>query len=211
MGNEKGMDSGISAQVGTIDLNEAKKEIESLRERLFEKRKKIEIEKHLIMAILPHRGDKLLLDRVEVNFPSKKSLPRAVGIYEITESVCKGHEWNGQKIFRGVDLIEICAQLTGIAFALKYPDFIGRAGVLRRTGIGKFSGTAFSGERVKCVLSFSNLKIRTIGGPEIKKISVMIQGKNFELFCEKPEGRKFFDQKIATVDFVEIIIQGALS
>ena len=211
MGNEKGMDSGISAQVGTIDLNEAKKEIESLRERLFEKRKKIEIEKHLIMAILPHRGDKLLLDRVEVNFPSKKSLPRAIGIYEITESVCKGHEWNGQKIFRGVDLIEICAQLTGIAFALKYPDFIGRAGVLRRTGIGKFSGTAFSGERVKCVLSFSNLKIRTIGGPEIKKISVMIQGKNFELFCEKPEGRKFFDQKIATVDFVEIIIQGALS
>jgi len=211
MGNEKGMDSGISAQVGTIDLNEAKKEIESLRERLFEKKKKIEIGKHLIMAILPHRGDKLLLDKVEVNFPSKKSLPRAIGIYEITESVCKGHEWDGQKIFRGVDLIEICAQLTGIAFALKYPDFIGRAGVLRRTGIGKFSGTAFSGERVKCVLSFSNLKIRTIGGPEIKKISVMIQGKNFELFCEKPEGRKFFDQKIATVDFVEIIIQGALS
>ena len=211
MAKEKEMVLGISEEIGTIDLNEAKKEIESLRERLFEKRKKIEIEKHLIMAILPHRGDKLLLDKVEVNFPSKKSLPRAVGIYEITESVCKGHEWNGQKIFRGVDLIEICAQLTGVAFALKYPDFIGRAGVLRRTGIGKFSGTAFSGERVKCVLSFSDLKIRTIGGPEIKKISVMIQGKNFELFCEKPEGRKFFDQKIATVDFVEIIIQGALS
>lgn len=92
------------------------------------------IEKTQITEILPHRGTKLLLDEVVI---TRKSI---VGKFTITEEVCHGHEFNGQLVFRGVDIIEMVAQTLGVWLA-QHPESEGKIAFFRRImGDIKFSG-----------------------------------------------------------------------
>ena len=79
--------------------------------RNFLKKEKRIVEKSQIQEILPHRDRMLLLDKVII------SDEKVVGQFLVTEEVCKGHEFNGQLIFRGVDIIEMSNQLLGIWLA----------------------------------------------------------------------------------------------
>jgi len=74
----------------------------------FLKKDKIVLEKKEIEKILPHRGKMLLLDKVEI---TKKEI---TGEFLITIEVCEGHAINGKEVFRGVDYLEMAAQLLGI-------------------------------------------------------------------------------------------------
>jgi len=69
---------------------------------------KIVLEKKEIEDILPHRGRMLLLDRVEI---TKKEI---IGEFLITKGVCEGHAIDNKEVFRGVDYLEMTAQLLGI-------------------------------------------------------------------------------------------------
>jgi 3-hydroxymyristoyl/3-hydroxydecanoyl-(acyl carrier protein) dehydratase len=69
---------------------------------------KIVLGKEEIELILPHRGRMLLLDKVEI---TKKEI---IGEFLITNEVCEGHAINNKEIFRGVDYLEMTAQLLGI-------------------------------------------------------------------------------------------------
>jgi 3-hydroxymyristoyl/3-hydroxydecanoyl-(acyl carrier protein) dehydratase len=92
------------------------------------------IDKEKIISILPHRGRMLLLD--EVMITGKK----VVGKFTVTEEVCQGHEFNNQLVFRGVDIIEMAAQLLGIWLA-QHPESEGKIAFLRRLlGDVKFFG-----------------------------------------------------------------------
>ncbi len=98
-----------------------------------QKEKRI-LDKDAIKLILPHRGDKLLLDRVVI------TANKISGEFTVTEEVCKGHEFNGQLIFRGVDTIEMAAQLLGI-WAAQHPDFKKKTAYFKSIkGEVKFSG-----------------------------------------------------------------------
>ena len=89
------------------------------------------IDKAQIMEILPHRGRMLLLDEVVI---TKKSI---IGKFTITEEVCQGHEFNGQLIFRGVDILEMSAQVLGIWLA-QHPESQGKIAFFRKGDIKSF-------------------------------------------------------------------------
>ncbi len=90
----------------------------------FLKREKRIIEKEQIKSVLPHRGDKLLLNRVVIT-PNKVS-----GEFTVTEEVCKGHEFNSQLIFPGIYIVEMAAQLLGV-WAAQYSEFEGKLAYFR--------------------------------------------------------------------------------
>lgn len=69
------------------------------------------INRSQIEEILPHRGRMLFLDEVVI---TNKNI---LGKFTVTDEVCKGHEFNSQLVFRGVDIIEMAAQVLGIWLA----------------------------------------------------------------------------------------------
>jgi len=77
----------------------------------FLRKEKRIIEKSQIQKILPHSGRMLFLDKVIITDD------KISGEFEITKEVCEGHEFNEQLIFRGVDIIEMAAQVLGIWLA----------------------------------------------------------------------------------------------
>lgn len=100
----------------------------------FLKKEERVIDKNKILKILPHRGRMLLLDEVVI---TKKSI---VGKFTITGDVCRGHEFNGQLVFRGVDIIEMAAQTLGVWLA-QHPEFEKKLAFFRRLiGDIKFFG-----------------------------------------------------------------------
>ncbi len=93
---------------------------------------KIVINKGKILEILPHRGRMLLLDQVTITDKF------VIGEFKVTETVCEGHEFNGQLIFRGVDIVEMAAQTLGIWLA-QHPESEGKIAYFRSVS-AKFSG-----------------------------------------------------------------------
>lgn len=113
------------------------KGVKALLEKLEKKEEGIIIEKEKIMSILPHRGDKLLLDKVII------TTNKIIGEFKVTEEVCKGHEFEGKLVFRGVDIIEMAAQLLGI-WAGQYSEFKGKIAYFKNiVGEVKFIGAVF--------------------------------------------------------------------
>lgn len=113
------------------------KGVKALLEKLEKKEEGIIIEKEKIMSILPHRGDKLLLDKVII------TTDKVIGEFKVTEEVCKGHEFEGKLVFRGVDIIEMAAQLLGV-WAGQYSEFKGKIAYFKSiVGEVKFIGAIF--------------------------------------------------------------------
>lgn len=113
------------------------KGVKVLLEKLEKKEEGIIIEKEKIMSILPQRGDKLLLDKVTI------TADKIIGEFLITEEVCQGHEFGGKLVFRGVDIIEMAAQLLGI-WAGQYSEFKGKIAYFKNiVGEVKFIGAVF--------------------------------------------------------------------
>jgi len=95
---------------------------------------KLVIGKERIISILPHRGRMLLLDEIVITDN------KVMGRFEITEEVCQGHKFNNQLVFRGVDIIEMAAQVLGIWLA-QHPESEGKIAFFRRLlGEVKFFG-----------------------------------------------------------------------
>lgn len=93
---------------------------------------KIVISKERIIEILPHRGRMLLLDQVVITDK------HVLGEFKVTEVVCEGHQFNGQLIFRGVDIVEMAAQTLGIWLA-QHSESKGKIAYFRSVS-AKFSG-----------------------------------------------------------------------
>jgi len=94
---------------------------------------KIAINKEKILEILPHRGRMLLLDQVTITDKF------VIGEFKVTETVCEGHEFNGQLIFRGVDIVEMAAQTLGVWLA-QHAESKGKIAYFRSVSTAKFSG-----------------------------------------------------------------------
>jgi len=82
---------------------------------LLKKAPRIEISELEIEEILPHRDRMLLLNRVII---TEKEI---VGTFNITEEVCEGHAFKGNKVFKGSDLLDMAAQLLGV-WSAQYED-----------------------------------------------------------------------------------------
>ncbi len=64
------------------------------------------------MSILPHRGDKLLLDKVTI------TTKKIIGEFKVTNEVCEGHAvLDGKLVMKGSDVLDMAAQLLGVWLA----------------------------------------------------------------------------------------------
>lgn len=157
--------------------------------------KKVAVSREDIMLILPHRGRMLLLDRVII-------APQvATGEFLVTEEVCKGHAVAGERlIFRGVDIVEMAAQLLGVTWGIQHPDFINRAGILRETGKAKFfGGLVFVGDLLIIEIKRRNIRERILGGPELESMSVVLVAKDFSARVKKEKKAVIETIKLAVV------------
>jgi 3-hydroxymyristoyl/3-hydroxydecanoyl-(acyl carrier protein) dehydratase len=150
------------------------------------------LNKDLICEILPHRGRALLLDEVEKNTDS------LAGYFLVTFEVCEGHSvFNGQKIIRGVDLIEMSAQLLGIGawFLLKEKGLTVGKTLLRRFGECRFIQPVFPGQRVTSTVQLKNLEVRNI-----RDLGAKVVGRDFNIY----EGS--FGKLVDHISFIELFI-----
>jgi 3-hydroxymyristoyl/3-hydroxydecanoyl-(acyl carrier protein) dehydratase len=150
------------------------------------------LNKDLICEILPHRGRALLLDEVE------KSADSLAGYFLVTFEVCQGHDvFNGNKVMRGVDLLEMSAQLLGVGawFLLKEKGFCPRKTLLRKFGESKFLLPVFPGQRVISILKLKDLEVRNM-----RDLGTKVLGRDFNI-CEGSSGKLF-----AHISFIELFI-----
>lgn len=161
------------------------KGVKALLEKLEKKEEGIIIGKEKIMSILPHRGDKLLLDKVII------TADKIIGEFKVTKEVCKGHEFDGKLVFRGVDTIEMAAQLLGI-WAGQYSEFKGKIPYLRDIrGEVKFIAPVFPSDLLVMELPVK----KEIGSEEEESPRVEVSGRPGRL-TQRIIGEKF----VATVN-----------
>ncbi len=159
------------------------------------------LDKNAIESILPHRGDKLLLDRVVI------TANKVSGEFVVTEEVCKGHEFNGQLIFRGIDTVEMAAQLLGI-WAAQYSEFKGKLAYFRSIqGETRFVGKIVPSDLLVIEMPVREERLEESGIDENPRIEIrgrpgrLIQrviGENFIVGVNK--------ETKATISHIELII-----
>lgn len=147
-----------------------------------------------IQSILFHRGHFRLLDRVFIT-PQKMQ-----GKLKITEDMCLGHIMpSGQMVFRGVDFIEMAAQILGI-WTAQWPQLY---------SYFKEKGKVPVPVEISC-----RLKVAAVPGDllqiEVKKKNVwarkrtnyiLITGENLVIKVEDKEGENIvFSLKLISVD-----------
>ena len=150
----------------------------------------VEIGREAIREILPHKGKMLLLDRVVVN------ASEVMGEFTVTEEVCEGHAMaDGQPVFKGSDIFDMAAQLTGM-WASQHPEFKGRKAAVRRYGEAKLQGFIFPGDLLTLSTRVNNFEGVVTTRERLPKI--LITGRNFSA--------KVQDVQKAHVSFVELLI-----
>lgn len=184
------------------------KGIKALLEKLEKKEGGIIIDKEEIMSILPHRGDKLLLDKVTI------TTDKVIGEFKVTEEVCRGHEIGGQPLFRGVDYPEMAAQILGIWVAqqaTQHPYLHGKIAPLRKASFMSIT-SSFPGDLLRIEMPIKELEgEKEEGSPRIERV-----GRE-----DRPSGQQRYqaiglnisvwvdDMKKAIVYFVELNIRDA--
>ncbi len=160
-----------------------------------QKEKRI-LDKDAIKLILPHREDKLLLDRVII------TAKKIIGEFTVTEKVCKGHKFNGQLIFRGVDIVEMAAQLLGV-WAAQYSEFENKMAYLKSIkGEVKFSGMIVPSNLLTVEISVKENEKEPNPRIEIKgRPGRLIQKVVGENFTARVEGKLK-----STISRIELII-----
>jgi len=135
----------------------------------FLKRGKRVIEKDEIKRILPHQGRMLLLDRVII------TATEITGEFLVTREVCEGHKIGGQLLFRGVDYVEMTAQLLVIWLAqeaAQYSNLNRKLAPLRKSSF-KCISPAIPGDllRVEIPVREHSEEEDEAGNPRIETVS----------------------------------------
>lgn len=145
-------------------------------------KKKTELSKKEIEKILPHRGDKLLLDRVVI---SPKILQ---GELQVREELCLGHAVaGGELLFRGVDVAEMAAQLAGFVWGHQHEDYRGMIGLLKGVDGLKIRKPVFVGSMLVVEIDLRKIRQRIFGGPEVSTMRVVLQVKDILARVEKEQ------------------------
>ncbi len=131
---------------------------------LLKGREKVIIGKEEIMSILPHRGRMLLLDQVIITDET------VAGEFLVTKDVCEGHQFNGHPVFRGIDTLDMAAQLLGVWAAQHFSTEA--LAVVRKYGGTKFIDKVVPFDTLIVEINVNDLKIEIVGRPgrEIKKV-----------------------------------------
>ena len=114
-----------------------------------------------IYGILPHRGDKLLLDSVV------GSSDGVVGYLTVRNDHCEGHVIGNEPIFRGVDVLEMAAQLLGMYTFIVFPDLRGKMCILKSGCLESAPFSATIGDKISIVLDRDSVKKHTVRDTEI--------------------------------------------
>jgi 3-hydroxymyristoyl/3-hydroxydecanoyl-(acyl carrier protein) dehydratase len=138
------------------------------------RRKALVVRKEEIAKILPHRGRMLLLDKLTI------AGGRVTGEFTVTEDVCEGHAVLGNSmVFRGVDILEMTAQILGVYWGIQHPEFVDKKGMLRGFGGSKFHKPVFIGDQLRVEVLSSKIIDRILGGPEKEKMIIRVTGQDF--------------------------------
>jgi 3-hydroxymyristoyl/3-hydroxydecanoyl-(acyl carrier protein) dehydratase len=166
--------------------------VKRLKEAL-RNRRRIVVSGEDIKTILPHRGRMLLLDQVTITDG------RVFGEFDVTEAVCEGHAVLGkQLVFRGVDILEMAAQLLGVYWGIQHPEFVDKKGMLRGFGGSKFHKQVFVGDRLTIEVSPLKIIDRVLGGPEKEKMLIRVTGQDFLARVGK--------ERKATIQTIELVL-----
>jgi len=133
--------------------------------------KTIIIDKEKIQLILPHRGSKLLLDKVTI------TTEKISGEFLVTEVVCEGHAvWEGKLVLPGAYLFEMAAQLLGV-WAAQHSDFKfeGSKTVVREYGGAKFKKPVFPGELLVLEINSNDVSAEILREGKM----IIVSGNNF--------------------------------
>lgn len=122
-----------------------------------------------IKKILPHRGDKLLLDAVAIEDDM------LIGHLIVRKETCKNHKIRGQLVMRGVDFGDMAFQLlaVGVSNLPQYSYLKGRDGMGRSFGKIVFKNPAYPVSRVRMEIKRSEITVIP-GSPDKEN---MIVGK----------------------------------
>jgi len=167
----------------------------------FLRKKERVLDKDAIESILPHRENKLLLDRVVV------TANKVSGEFTVTEEVCRGHQFNGQLIFRGIDVVEMAAQLLGV-WAAQYPEFEGKLAYFRSIqGEVRFIGKVIPSDLLVVEIPVREERLEEGGVDENPRIE--IRGRPGRLI-QRVIGENFIarvnKKTKATISHIELII-----
>lgn len=150
-----------------------------------------------IEQMLPYPPDIIFLDKV-----FKTSQDEYIGEFLVTEQACGGgmHKIGGKYlVFRGVDLPEMAAQLLGVIWGAKHPDFAKDKIVAYRSISGVFfKEFIFANDLLRIKINLEDVGQRMLAGPEEEKIVIALSGKRFLIATKKEEK--------ATIEKVRLII-----
>lgn len=167
-------------------------------------REKKIIDKEEVMSILPHRGRFLFLDRVII------TAEKIIGEFTVTEEVC--HEIWGKLVFRGVDYLEMAAQLLGIWLAqqaTQHPNLNRKLVYLRKASF-KCINPAFPGDLLRIEIFVREGSEEEEGNPRIESIGSEDRPGRLrqQVICVNAEVW-VNDKKKAVIYFVELSIVDA--
>ncbi|MFA5878341.1 MAG: hypothetical protein WC845_03180 [Candidatus Staskawiczbacteria bacterium] len=158
-------------------------EVEEINERI--------VSTEEIMAILPHRGRMLLLNRVVIR-PD-----RVIGEFKVTDEVCEGHAFEGRLVFKGSDFSDMAAQLLGV-WAAQYPDFEGKKAYARQYGGSKFQGLVSPGDLILMEISAGHLRAEITIRPKFRKI--LVTGTDFSAMVGGQQIAKIFSVELVATE-----------
>ncbi len=143
-------------------------------------KKEIFIGSEDIEKILPHRGSKLLLDRVVIS-------PKVFrGELRVRDEHCIGHEVApGTPLFRGVDISEMAAQLAGFVWGYQHHDYREMMGMLNGIDKVKVRKPVFVGETLIIEIDPSRLRQRILGGPEKETLRIILIARDISVRVKK--------------------------
>ena len=112
----------------------------------------LKVDKAFIMSVLPHRGNWLLLDTVEV------TAEKVIGFFTVTDELCRGHAIGDKAVLPACLFPEFANQLTGVWYAIQNPELIGSGKIpFARTGDYKASLFIKPGDLLRIEVAYADL------------------------------------------------------
>ncbi len=156
-------------------------------------KREITVNREEIKEILPHRGNKFLLDRAVIS-------PKVFrGELLIRDELCVGHEIaSGRPVFRGVDIPEMAAQLVGFVWGHQHPSYRDMIGMLNGIDRVKIRKPIFPGDILVVEIDPAKVRQKIFGGPETETMRVVLIAREISARVKK--------EKKASVGSLKIVI-----